>query len=369
MSEIVIFGVIFTVIFIFVALIAKLALFCRKFAEDTQKICRKMDRAESYKEYCSRRDELRCHYLTLIPFVNEKNVQHLHDRIFRRADRSELKERKDSLVPLLLPSVLGVCICTLCLCGMTWAWYSASIETPTQKMSAAYYWVKAEVEGVERVNEGTVAGGAGKTNDTETKSENISRYDLQANTSYTVVLTANGNGDKDRGGYCLIECGESKQYTQTINPGKTIKITLHTGEQGGLYTFTGVWGSIPSSVAKDKIIKADAENAKGNTTDETTAEPIDSSTPPVYETTAEVPVIPKPESTASQETTPAESDPAPVVPSDPIPSDTPVTEPAPDSETDSLAVTEEPTDFDTAPDPSASDGYVSEEEEKAIGGV
>ncbi len=119
-------------------LVAKLASFLRAFAKETQYICFEMEHADSYKEYRKWRGELRCHYLCLIPFVNRKNVMRLYNRIWHRADR-EKKERKDSLVPLLLPSVLGIFICMICVCGMTWAWYSASIETPSQKLTAAYY--------------------------------------------------------------------------------------------------------------------------------------------------------------------------------------------------------------------------------------
>ena len=123
---------------ILAVLVAKLASFCRGFAAHTRYICSEMDHADSYEEYRKWRGELRCHYLCLIPFVNGKNVMRLYDRIYHRADKVK-KERKDSLVPLLLPSVLGIFICTVCICGMTWAWYTASVETPTQKLTSACY--------------------------------------------------------------------------------------------------------------------------------------------------------------------------------------------------------------------------------------
>ena len=106
---------------VLVLLIAKLATFWKAFAEETRYICREMDHADSYREYRRWRGELRCHYLCLIPFVNEKNVMRLYRRIYHKGDYAKKEERKDSLVPLLMPSLLGVCVCLVCVCGMTCA--------------------------------------------------------------------------------------------------------------------------------------------------------------------------------------------------------------------------------------------------------
>lgn len=210
-------------------LVAKLASFLRAFAKETQYICFEMEHADSYKEYRKWRGELRCHYLCLIPFVNRKNVMRLYNRIWHRADR-EKKERKDSLVPLLLPSVLGIFICMICVCGMTWAWYSASIETPSQKLTAAYY--EVTVVSVESSNNTVTPQNGG--------------YNLTQGNTYTIKLTADGSV-KECGGYCLIQntAAGVKVYTQTFKPGDSITV-LFTPSADGRYTFTGVWGSLPT---------------------------------------------------------------------------------------------------------------------------
>lgn len=219
---------------ILAVLVAKLASFCRGFAAHKRYICREMDHADSYEEYRKWRGELRCHYLCLIPFVNGRNVMRLYNRIYHRADKVK-KERKDSLVPLLLPSVLGIFICTVCVCGMTWAWYTASVETPTQKLTSANY--EVTVESV------TGADGA-KINPIENGS-----YSLAQGNTYTVILTASGTV-KECGGYCLIQndAGD-KTYTQTFKPGKSITVQF-TPNTSGSYTFSGVWGSLPTGTAE-----------------------------------------------------------------------------------------------------------------------
>ena len=227
-----------------VLLIVKLASFLRIFMKDARYICHEMDCAHSYEEYRRWCGELRCHYLCLIPFVNEKNVMRVYRLFFHSGDHARKEDRRDSIVPLLMPSILGVCLCLVCVCGMTWAWYSASVQTPPQKMTAAYYEVTVEL----------VMNG-------ETKIDpKNGGYTLNAGTPYTVSLKAAGNA-KERGGYCLIECGDTKYYTQTFKPEESITIEFKT-EITGTYTFTGVWGSHPVGVIEENIIKrTDAENA------------------------------------------------------------------------------------------------------------
>lgn len=217
-----------SIIFLIIV-IAKTASFYKRFSKGTRYICRQMDRADSYEEYRKWRGELRCHYLMLIPFVNGKNVMRLYNRIYHRAEKVK-KERKDSLVPLLLPSILGIFICTVCVCGMTWAWYTASVEAPAQKMTAAYYEVTVE----------SVMNGADKIEPTD------GVYKLEAGTQYTVTLKAFGSVEKC-GGYCLIEntANGAKIYTQTFKPKKSITVQFKPTLSGN-YTFSGVWGSLPA---------------------------------------------------------------------------------------------------------------------------
>lgn len=230
-------------------LIAKLASFLRNFATDTQYICYAMDRADSYEEYRKWRGELRCHYLCLIPFVNKKNVMRLYNRIWHRADKKK-KERKDSLVPLLLPSVLGIFICMICVSGMTWAWYTASVEPPAQKLTAAYY--EVTVDSITDANGGTVDLSDGK-----------GKYSLEAGKTYEIKLTASGTVDKC-GGYCLIQNTENgeKTYTQTFEPDHSI-VVWFAPSVSGAYTFTGVWGSLPTGT-ENYLKDNDAASAPAN---------------------------------------------------------------------------------------------------------
>lgn len=249
---------------VLVFLLAKLASFLKAFSADTCYICHKMDDADSYEEYRRWRGELRCHYLMLIPFVNEKNVMDLYHRIFHRADRAGEEKRKDSIAPLLMPSILGMCICLVCVCGMTWAWYSTSVQTAPKKMTAAYY----------EVTVASVRNGGASVEPAN------GGYPLESGTTYSVALYASGTVEKC-GGYCLIELSGSnrKYYTQTILPDHSITISF-TPDAEGIYTFTGVWGSHPVGVTEEMILKnAGEENPASVSVQEPDTVPAVNATP------------------------------------------------------------------------------------------
>lgn len=67
-----------------VLLIVWLISFIRRFNSDTEYYYWKMQTADTKKEYRRWRREIRCHYLCLIPFVNNKNVMRLYNRIYRK---------------------------------------------------------------------------------------------------------------------------------------------------------------------------------------------------------------------------------------------------------------------------------------------
>lgn len=224
-----------------IAIVVKLVSFFKDFAEGNRYICYRMNYADSYEEYRRWRGELRCQYLMLLPFVNGKNVMRVYRLIFRKSRHNEKEERKDSVMMLFLPSILGVCICLVCICGMTWAWYSASVQMPAQKMTTANYEVRVASVMEKEVVVTSASGG----------------YMLEKGKEYTIELQADGSV-RECGGYCLIENKEKTEtyYTQTFKPKDRITIKF-TPKESGIYSFTGVWGSLPTAISmeSDQVLK------------------------------------------------------------------------------------------------------------------
>ncbi len=76
-------AVIFILLF-FITL--RLVRFFIGFNGETRYITGELKRACEEREYHYWRKELRCHYLCLIPFVNEKNVRRLYSALFHKSE-------------------------------------------------------------------------------------------------------------------------------------------------------------------------------------------------------------------------------------------------------------------------------------------
>lgn len=243
-----------------VIVIAIMAMFWRNFTDKVHYICRNMDCADSYNEYRYWRRELRCHYLTLIPFVGERNVKHVYHFFYkgRRAEKEEM--RKDGLMPILLPSVLSICVCVICVCGMTWAWFSTSINGGTNTIKAAHYELLVEVR--KESNELVVADDANGV------------YTL-APGDYTVDLTAQGDAST---GYCKITVDNTEQHTEQIYTvaSEERKTTLGfsvtvSGDKVATISFVPVWGTYSGEAVEIKegvivtVLDGNVEIQDGNT--------------------------------------------------------------------------------------------------------
>lgn len=221
------------VFFLLMAATVGLALYFRRFNEDMKYICREMDNSDSDDEYRYWRRELCCHYLTLIPFVGEKNTIFVYN-FLHRGDHSQKEERADSVLHLLMPSVLGLSACVICMIGMTWAWFTANAKTSSSEIKTASYSVTVMSVSYEG-NDVPSVGGV---------------YTLYAGTQYNVTLKAEGTAAN---GYCLIKSGDNEYYSPQIPVSDQQSFTF-TPEQDGAYSFTGVWGILPNTADSNKIL-------------------------------------------------------------------------------------------------------------------
>lgn len=165
-------------------------------------------------------------------------------RIFYMPKHS--KPTDENILRLLMPSVVGIALCMVCLAGSTWAWFSSSVQTAPQTIEAANFDIAVTV------NDELVP----------------SPVTLEAGQIYKVTLTATGNAPS--GGYCEVESGAVSLYTETILPNELLAFTL-IPDSNAAYTFTAVWGKYSG--------KADITNGctigteQPETGDETSAPP------------------------------------------------------------------------------------------------
>ena len=86
---------------------------------------------------------------------------------FYTGKREHPQEKKPaSLTALLMPSLLGVAICLVCLCSLTWAWFTATQNSGVQPIQSATATVTASLNdtalGELKVGEPCSLNGTGK---------------------------------------------------------------------------------------------------------------------------------------------------------------------------------------------------------------
>ena len=202
----------------FVILMVKLAAYIRHFNGETRRIIMKMQRAADEKEYCYWHKMLRCHYLCLIPFVNERNVSGAYSFFFHQPKRAEKETRIDGVFHILAPSLAAFCLCAVCLCGASWAWFTASSGIGAAKVQAATYAATIKY----RI-------------DTGDWQEYVDPISLAGSKTYTLTLHITPTGTATNG-YCTVEIGNKTYQTNQIPKGSSLEfsVTVQANEDATL---------------------------------------------------------------------------------------------------------------------------------------
>ena len=223
--------------------------------------------------------------------------------------------RSDTLRAMLLPPILCAALCLVCLCGLSWAWFTVGVSAGTSSVSGAQYNITAQVT----------------QGETPVSMEN-GGFALSANTEYTVILTAEGTAST---GFCVITLtGETTQTltTEQIVPGTTFSFKLIPQEDTTL-TAVAHWG----------VNSAEAPLQNGTKLGELVTVPADEKTPEDAVSPSETTEIPAPSASPAPS---AESSSEPTN----EPSNNPTSEPSP------------------SPSPAASESEATESTEQASDG-
>lgn len=218
----------------FVILMVKLAAYIRHFNGETRRIIMKMQRAADEKEYCYWHKMLRCHYLCLIPFVNERNVSGAYSFFFHQPKRAEKETRIDGVFHILAPSLAAFCLCAVCLCGASWAWFTASSGIGAAKVQAATYTVKIECEPEPKT---------GVWQDGEYQISLDGNPDSEK--TYKLCITSATSAGTATKGFCDVKIGDITYQTSQIPKGSSFKfsVTVPANEIATL-VITPKWGTV-----------------------------------------------------------------------------------------------------------------------------
>ena len=146
----------------------------------------------------------------------------------------QIKRNNDSIVKMIMPSLVGIGVCITCLLGTTFAWFTDNAYTSTQSIEFANYGLNIEIEGEDNIVEG----------------DDVTYILSQKREGqgYKVTITATGTAST---GFCTIN---DNMITEQINQGETFTFILYPDEDNKEYTFTSIWGT-PSEYSKISKIK------------------------------------------------------------------------------------------------------------------
>ena len=128
----------------------------------------------------------------------------------------------------MISSVLGIILCTVCLAGMTWAWFSDSVTSHSSNITSASFSVKVTVnKGIDNTEIPLTDG----------------KYKLEQNSEkYKVTLKATGTASTV---YCKVNTNEVI-YTARLNPNSnndTFIFEIDCSGTSATVTFTPTWSN------------------------------------------------------------------------------------------------------------------------------
>ncbi len=237
----------------------------------------------------------------------------LSRRLFYKPKHSKKTTSDCSIYRILAPSVIGIFICAICLCGASWAWFTASTTTGTTTIQSSSYKL------LYQVNEDTAP--------TEL-AEKGTAYTL---TEDTTKITLKATGTAGATGYCSIKIGDETYYTERIFVDGTFTFTVNAAA-GKTITLTPKWGtySHDATLHNGDVITATGSQQSNTQAPDNTGT-IEPSAEPTVPTTPTAPTTPGSAPAESKTTAPEPSATAPT-PTEPKPTDTEPT-PAPEDTT------------------------------------
>ena len=144
---------------------------------------------------------------------------------------------------MLLPSFLGIIVCTICLAGMTWAWFTSGVQSQST-ISAKEYSLNETIT-VQNAKSGALEKSAD------------GNYTLAENTTYVVKLKPSVT--PKNGGYCMLKItpaggSEAVYYTQALEAETEFSFTISNGNKTATCQLIAAWGEPDASKTANKTL-------------------------------------------------------------------------------------------------------------------
>ncbi len=202
-------------------LIVAIAKYLADYFADIRYVKMEVYRADDWDEYVYWRRELSALRWSIIPGLTPERVKRIK-KAFYRGKYAKKHEKSDGFISMLIPSVLSICICAVCLVGGTFAWFTASRSTGTQVIQSASYTVSVDVKSGE-----------------ENVSDEDGVFSLADGKDYVLTITPTGDAST---GYCILHLGDTELHTKPIPKDTVFTLELDINQATTL-SITPQWGS------------------------------------------------------------------------------------------------------------------------------
>ena len=186
-----------------------------------------------------------------------------------------------SILRMLCPSLLGIMVCLICLAGMSWAWFTAGVQSQSTITAGSY----TLNETVKVKTDGTSGNSADAANTGTLKKESDGTYTLAANTQYVVTLKP--SAAPKNGGYCILKMTyagdggnvEKKYCTVALTSDNEFNFTINNGNRAVKCQLIAAWGTPVTANFADEKAYASGKTITlngGATTDSSSDQKTDS---------------------------------------------------------------------------------------------
>lgn len=151
-----------------------------------------------------------------------------------------------SILRMLCPSLLGIMVCLICLAGMSWAWFTAGVQSQSTITAKSY----TLNETVKVRTDGTSADSADAAKTGALPKATDGTYALAANTQYVVTLRPSAT--PKNGGYCILKMTyagdggqdvEEKYCTVALTSDNEFNFTIDNGSKAVKCQLIAAWGA------------------------------------------------------------------------------------------------------------------------------
>ena len=151
-----------------------------------------------------------------------------------------------SILRMLCPSLLGIMVCLICLAGMSWAWFTAGVQSQSTITAGSY----TLNETVKVRTSGTSADSADVAKTGALPKDADGTYALDEKTQYVVTLKP--SAALKSGGYCILKItpadstdgtGEVKYCTVKLTSNTEFNFTIDNGSKAVKCQLIAAWGT------------------------------------------------------------------------------------------------------------------------------